>query len=61
VERHRAPRATTLGDVPTDIETPAAGEHVTTGSQFSYGMRNAAMTYASSVSTNIASEDHVWF
>jgi hypothetical protein len=57
VERRRAACAATRGDVPppTGTATSPVGEHAMTGSQFPYGMRNAATTYTSSISTNVAS------
>jgi hypothetical protein len=59
MERRRAAHAAARGDTATDGATASAGEHAAAGPQFPYGMRNAATTYASYASTDVAAyEDH---
>jgi hypothetical protein len=54
VERRRAAHAAKRSDAPADLATVLIGEHAAAGPQFPYGMRNTTMTYASSVSTDVA-------
>jgi hypothetical protein len=54
VELRRTARTAVWEDALTNATTLPTGEHTASGSQFRYGMRNAAMTYTSSVSTDVA-------
>jgi hypothetical protein len=54
MERRQAARAATWSDEPADEATTPTGEHTAAGPQFPYGMRNTITTYASSVSTDVA-------
>jgi hypothetical protein len=54
MEQQQPTHATAQGDVPTDGTTSPTGEHAAVGPQFIYEMHNAAATYASSASTDVA-------
>jgi hypothetical protein len=58
MERRRAARVTSQRDAPTvEMATAPAWERVVPESRFPHGMRNAAMAYASSASTDVAVHD----
>jgi hypothetical protein len=54
MEWRRAACTAVRGDAPTDETTAPTREHTAAGPQFPYGMHNAAATYASSASNNVA-------
>jgi hypothetical protein len=57
MERHRAARVASQRDAPTSETPPApapAGERVVPEPRFPHSMRNTAMAYASSASTDVA-------
>jgi hypothetical protein len=55
MERCRVARVASQRDTPvSETATAPAGEHVVPEPRFPHGMRNAAMAYASSASTDVA-------
>jgi hypothetical protein len=55
MERRRATRVASQRDVPINTTTAAlTGEHTVPEQRFPHGMRNAAIAYASSASTDVA-------
>jgi hypothetical protein len=54
MEQCRAARAVARADAPTNGTTTPTGERAAAGPQFPYGMRNTAVTYSLSFSTDMA-------